>query len=92
MSGKIYEYLAFQKPIFLISKTCAAADLIDRLHAGYITHDSDEKQIADTLYRMYHDWKANRLNIRIPRAELNKYDRKRLTGVLCVRLDGLSVG
>ncbi len=92
MSGKIYEYLAFQKPIFLISKTCAAVDLIRRLRAGYITHDSDEKQIADTLYRLYQDWKADRLTVHIPKDALSKFDRKRLTGVLSEHLDGLSAG
>jgi hypothetical protein len=92
MSGKIYEYLAFQKPIFLISKTCAATDLIHRLRAGYITPDTDERRIAETLYRIYKDWKAGRLTVRIPEDALSKFNRKRLTGALSEHLDGLSAG
>ena len=91
MSSKIFEYLALQKPILLISKPCAARDLLASFHAKYIADYSDEEQIKNQILELVEDWENGTLKCQYPLHELKKFDRKRLTRVLSQQLDRLAV-
>lgn len=89
MSSKIFEYLAFEKPILIISKPCAATELVQRLNVGYLADYSNEDQIKDRIIEIYDNWRENKLKIQILPDELEKFDRKKLTYTLSRQLDRL---
>lgn len=82
MTGKIFEYLAFKKPIFAVSIPCAATDLIQELNAGYIADFRDEDEIKNQIVRIYDDWKTHKLENKQPIEGLDRFERKSLTGQL----------
>ncbi|MGZ3691581.1 MAG: hypothetical protein ACXVAX_08755, partial [Pseudobdellovibrio sp.] len=67
-SGKIFDYLAVNRPIFaLVDKNDVAAQLIEEARAGYICHQSDsltESDIEMALEKVHEDWWRRKLPVR----------------------------
>lgn len=87
MTGKIFEYLAFKKPIFAVSIPCAATDLIKQNNSGYIADWHNEDEIANQIIRIYEDWKVNKLDRIMNDEILVKFERKNLTESLSGHLN-----
>jgi glycosyltransferase involved in cell wall biosynthesis len=90
MTGKIFEYLYFQKPIFSVSHRCAATDLIQDLKIGYVADHESKEEIKTRIHQIYEDWKHDRLPGKIAPDILAQYDRRSLTQKLSRRLDMLN--
>jgi hypothetical protein len=87
MTGKIFEYLAFKKPIFAVSIPCAATDLIKQNNAGYIADWHNEDEIANEIMRIYEDWNVNKLDRIMNDEILIKFERKNLAESLSGHLN-----
>ena len=53
LTGKIFEYLAAQKPILALVPSGAAADLVLEANAGWVVPPDDIPAIADRLVQVY---------------------------------------
>jgi glycosyltransferase involved in cell wall biosynthesis len=61
-SGKIFEYLAAERPILAaVPPDGAAADLVRRTGAGVVVAPDDEKGIRDALLGLHTRWRAGQL-------------------------------
>lgn len=89
MTGKIFEYLAFKKPIFAVSIPCAATDLIRENNAGYIADWHNENEIVNGIMRIYEKWKVNKLDRVMDDETLIKFERKNLTENFSINLNNL---
>lgn len=87
MTGKIFEYLFFNKPVFAVSDPCAATDLIKKLNAGYIADYSNIDEIKDQIISIYNDWKSNKLIRRANPDDIRQFERRNLTRMLSEQLD-----
>ncbi|MFL5920200.1 MAG: glycosyltransferase family 4 protein [Gaiellaceae bacterium] len=75
-SGKIFEYLAAERPILAAVPTDgAAAKLVRETGAGVVVAPDDEKSIREALVGLHARWKAGRLGD----AYLTDEDRRRLS-------------
>jgi len=89
MTTKIFEYLAFKKPIFAVSIPCAATELIGENNAGYIAGWGNESEIANQILSIYDDWQNKNLKRVITDQILNKFKRRDLTRLLSQKLNDL---
>jgi len=75
-SGKIFEYLAAERPILAAVPTDgAAAKLVRETGAGIVVGPEDEKGIREALVGLHSRWTAGRLG----NGYLNDEDRRRLS-------------
>lgn len=64
-TGKIFEYLAINRPILaLVDPTDCAAELILKAEAGYVAPNEDVEQIFQALSQLYVDWSEGNLKDR----------------------------
>ena len=91
MTGKIFEYLALNKPIFSISDDCAATDLLKELDIGYYAKYNDIDQIKNIFQEIYNDWQNNRLKTINKRHKIDNFNRRNITRSLANLLDQLTV-
>jgi len=91
MTGKIFEYLALQKPIFAVSNSCAATDLIKKFNIGYVADYFDEQGIKKQIFKIYDDFKNSQMNKKVDPGMLAQFDRKNLTKKLSEQLNRLTV-
>ncbi len=77
MPGKIFEYLAAQKPVLALLPDGPAADLINRHKAGKVIHPDAVEEIENALVEYYRQYKNGRLSV--PNNNVEIYDRKYLT-------------
>lgn len=90
-SGKIFEYIAFNKPILaLASIDSDAADIIKESGLGIFVNPIDEYEIFEMLLQLYNSWKNNQLLITISPENVSKYTRKEITKKLALCLDQLA--
>ena len=63
LSGKVFEYLAAERPILaLVPPDGAAADLLRETGAGTVVRPDDVDAIAEALLDLHARWKAGRLD------------------------------
>ncbi len=81
-TGKVYEYLASDRPILLIgSEDSVARQLITGFNAGiFAVPNRDE--IVTALKQLFNEWKRNALPSTCHRAQLRPFTRKHLAGQL----------
>lgn len=85
--GKIFEYLAAQRPILAIGDTSGdAARIVKETGAGIIVEESDHEGIMNALLTMKKNFEDGKENM--PSA-IEKYTRKNLTARLAEVLDNL---
>jgi hypothetical protein len=86
-SGKLFEYLAAEKPILaLVPQNGAAANLIARTHSGLVVSPDDSAGIRKSLLDLFQQWKAGCLAIQPDRQLISTFNRRnqteRLAGIL----------
>lgn len=89
-SGKIFEYLACNRPTLAIAgPDNVAAELVVRARAGAATgHQTD--QIAAALLEYYQRWKSGRFDYAPDWETIRHFTRRNLTGLLARELDRLT--
>lgn len=92
MTGKIFEYLALNKPVFAISNSCAATDLMADFDIGYFARFDDPVDIRDKLLEIVRDWKEGKLRQIEDRRTVARFERKNLTEKLASILNEISEG
>jgi glycosyltransferase involved in cell wall biosynthesis len=51
-TGKLFEYLATSRPILVLGRETAAAEIVEETGAGFSTSATDPRQIADSVARL----------------------------------------
>jgi len=80
--GKLYEYWAAGRPIFLIETPGAATELVERHGLGRTADPDDGEGIYRALRAFYDDWAAGGAPAP-PRDGLDQFSRETLTSRLC---------
>ncbi len=76
-TGKLFDYLSVQKPIFAcIDTNDVAAELINDLHAGYVMSFEDEQEIEHQLEKAISDWQ-NGVNMWAETEDVENLHRKK---------------
>jgi hypothetical protein len=65
MPGKLYEYVASQKPVILITvKGSEAEKFVSRCNAGFFADESKTDEIKESVMNCYNLWSSkNRLSL-----------------------------
>jgi glycosyltransferase involved in cell wall biosynthesis len=88
ISGKIYEYLAAQKPILaVVPETGGDAWLIRQTNAGLVTGTTDPNKIAHAIKHYWQFWKQNKLVSPVTPDQLDRFSRRNLTRQLAELFD-----
>ncbi len=88
ITGKIYEYLAVNRPILCIGDTTGdAAKVIQETKSGYISGFEDLETLKSNISQLYTQYKNPSLAIKSN--DIEKYSRKYLTGMLAQSLDSV---
>lgn len=87
--GKIFEYMRVGKPILAIMPECEAADILRRSGLGFIHAPQDIDGIADTLIKLWYDWRAGRSSVQMDREYVSQFSVKHLPEKLRPVLEGL---
>jgi len=89
LTGKLFEYLAVQRPILCVGPEDGdAAKIIAEANAGATADFVDKVKIKSILLDFYLKFKNN--NLFVAGNDVNKFSRKTLTGELGKVLDGLA--
>ena len=87
--GKLFEYLAVQKPILAIGPEDGdSAQILDLTGAGKIADYNNEDKLTEALENFYKLYTANK-QVRLEN-KISDYSRRNLTKQLCVMLDHLT--
>ncbi len=87
--GKIFEYMRMSRPILAIMPECEAADILRRSGLGLIHHPEDIDGIADTLIKLWSDWRTGRSSVRMDYDYVTQFSVKNLPEKLRPVLEGL---
>ncbi|QMU28973.1 glycosyltransferase family 4 protein [Adhaeribacter radiodurans] len=88
LPGKLFEYLASNKPIICIGPINSDADrIIDECGAGRVFHYAAFDQMVDYLDQLTRSWKINP-NLDLPIVDYHRYSRRALTGQLAEIIQG----
>lgn len=90
--AKMFEYIYAGVPILAIVPPGFEADLIKRSGTGFVAEPNDVDSVKNLLYELYQKYKKDTLKIQLNREEINKYDRKVLTGELAAVFDEVLSG
>lgn len=94
-SGKIFEYLACERPILCVARRDnLARQLVDEWSAGRGAEPSDVEQIESAIAALYSEWEMGDLSAPAGlRAKvIARYSRRQLTAELAAALDGAVAG
>lgn len=78
-TGKLFEYLAVEKPILSISFPGVAEDLIKESRAGLVVRPHNASGIERAIERYYNDYKSGKLGVNIDKEVVDKFTRYNLT-------------
>lgn len=90
LTGKIYEYIATQKPIFVVSNESAAADLVNKLGIGIISNEENENQIADILVKFLIEFVPSYINDGNKKISFNQFERKNIVNKCVIEMNNLA--
>ncbi len=85
--GKVFEYLAAQRPILALIPPGATADLLTDFGNHLIVAPENIAGIAESLKQLYEAWEAQTLRVPFQPEKLQAYERRTLTAVLARALD-----
>ena len=78
LTGKLFEYLASQRPILAVApENGAAANIIKSLKAGTVVSPNNMRLIKQKMFDFYEKWKQGRLATIT--SDITKYNRRFLT-------------
>lgn len=90
LPGKLYEYIASQKPVLALSeKNSEAAKLIDECNAGFVADINDMSEIKKIIldgYKLWKDRKKQNVNIKYFKQFHRKEQVKKLEKLLLEKL------
>jgi len=90
LPGKVFEYLATNKPILCVGPTGSDADnLLQECGAGRALPYNDYELMLQTLENLVSQWQQN-TNLDLPTLAHSKYSRRGLTGQLAEALRGIT--
>ena len=78
-TGKIFEYLAAQKPILALVPDGIAANLILKSRAGVVVSPEDINAIKNAIYDMFSQYNKGIIKIEPDLSIIKKFERKKLT-------------
>lgn len=81
-SGKIFEYIAFGKPILAIVPDGVVKKLLKKTRLGIIAHPQNIKEIKKQILFIYNNFYKNKLVVKPDWGVIQKYERKLLTSKL----------
>ncbi|WP_223808920.1 glycosyltransferase family 4 protein [Rufibacter hautae] len=88
LTGKLFEYMAANKPIICIGPVHGDADkILDECGAGRVFHYSGYDLMVDYLLQMTKNWKINH-NLDLPIINYTQYSRRSLTEQLAKLING----
>lgn len=91
ISGKVFEYLMVRKPILAYGPVGGAADeLLKKTGAGALFDYEDYNGAREFLLSLLKNWQENKKFSRFNHEEINKYERKALTGRLASLFEELT--
>lgn len=90
LTGKIFEYLASQRPILALIPNGRASDIIRESGSGLVVNPDDIQGIVQGLGRLYDAWAGNRLAQDFPCRIPWKFSRKQQSRGLYTILEALS--
>lgn len=82
LPSKLYEYFYTGNPIFAIVPQGFEADLIQKTKTGYIAEPHNVGSVKSVLLKLYKKYKNGTLDIQPDWDEIEKFNRKNLTGKL----------
>ncbi len=83
LTGKVFEYLMVQKPILAYGPPGGASDsLLKKTGAGQLFDYDDYQGSKRFIVDRFHEWQTGKAFSGINLQEINKYNRKELTGRL----------
>ncbi len=85
-TGKLYEYLGARKPILALIPAGAARNDLEHYSAATIVDPDDVTNTARAIGSLLDQWREKRLPVGSV-AEVQKYDRRLLTGILAQVLE-----
>lgn len=89
---KVYEGLGTKRQILALVSDGAAKDILAETQAGLAVAPTDIEGIALALKSLYQRWQAGASDEEANQAQLEKYSRKNLTGILAATFDELVDG
>lgn len=89
-TGKVFEYLAANKPILCLANEGVAADLVRRTRVGIVVPPVDVPQISYSLHELYQQWQSGRLTLDPDRQLIETFERRQLTAQLAGIFDTLT--
>ncbi|MBI4640707.1 MAG: glycosyltransferase family 4 protein [Candidatus Tectomicrobia bacterium] len=89
LTGKIFEYMAAEKPILALIPQGEASRLLTESGLGVITNPDDIEGIYKTLYHLLQKWQNGEVFSHPCREFIRQFERKRLTEQLAHLFDDL---
>ena len=80
--GKLFEYLAFRRPILTLAPRGATTDIVERHRLGVVADPEDPEEIAAVLADLLTRFERGEGLTTEPAGAMAEYDGRRLTGVL----------
>ena len=87
-TGKIFEYLAAEKPVLALIPDGSLKELIEKLKAGYIINNNDTDGMLAFLRKLLK--KEVDLTVGYVRGDIKAYDRRELTAKLAALMEKIS--
>jgi glycosyltransferase involved in cell wall biosynthesis len=90
LTGKLFEYLAVQKPILAVVPPGAAADLLTEANVGVIVPPNDIDAITTQVATLFQAWQHQQLTVTPNHAVIERCERRQLTSKLAAIFDELT--
>jgi glycosyltransferase involved in cell wall biosynthesis len=89
LTGKLFEYLAAQKPVLALAEDGPACKLIRETQSGVVVDPQDTEQIKETIINCFESYRKGSLKIQPKMEVISIFERKRLTQQLVGIFDEL---
>ncbi len=79
LTGKLFEYIGARKFILALVPDGEAKELIVKENLGMVVRPKDIESIKNAIYKLYVDWKQDKLKLEVDDSVFEKYEIKTLT-------------
>lgn len=90
LTGKLFEYIGARKPILALVPDGEAKDLIVNENLGITVGPKDVEGIKDSIFKLYNDWRQDKLKLEVDKSVFKKYEMKTLTKKLVEAIEGIT--